>query len=67
MGAYINNWQASVAEWVELRPIVDIYDKDMGYGGGGRRRDLWRRQTAARKNLNATLYEILVAGREGCW
>ena len=38
LGAYIDKWQATVAEWVALKPILDIFDKKTGYEGGGRRR-----------------------------
>ena len=24
-----------MAEWVALRPILKVYDKETGYGGGG--------------------------------
>ena len=30
LGAYIDNQQATVAEWVALRPIPEIYDRYMG-------------------------------------
>ena len=49
LGTYIDRRQATVAEWVALRPILDIYDRDKVYEGGGRHHEPWRRQTAARK------------------
>ena len=55
LGAYIDKRQEMVAEWVTLRPILNICDRETGYVGGGRRRDPWRRQTAARKHLSTTL------------
>ena len=35
LGSYIDKWQATVLEWVTLRPILDIYNRDTGYEGGG--------------------------------
>ena len=51
-------------EWVALRPILEVYDRDTGYKGGGRLQETWCRQTEARKYLSATLKEISVAARE---
>ena len=36
--AYIDRSQATVAEWVALRPILEVCDRETGYEGGGRRR-----------------------------
>ena len=47
--------------------MIEVCDKDTGYEGGGRRRETWWRQTAARKELSATLYDISAAARERCW
>ena len=46
LGAYIDNCQANVAEWLTLRPILDIFNKRQtmreeggtGSCGGGKRR-----------------------------
>ena len=35
---YIDKQQETVTEWVLLRPIMEIYDKETGYKGGGRHR-----------------------------
>ena len=43
MGAYIDKRQVTVAEWVALRPIIDICDRDTGYEGGGRSHEPWWR------------------------
>ena len=67
LGNYIDRMKATVAEWVALRPILYVYDRETGYEGGGRRRDPWWKKTAARKHLSATLKEILVAAREWHW
>ena len=56
-----------MAEWVALRPILEVYDREKCYEGGGRRRYPWWRQTAARKQLSATLKEISAAARERRW
>ena len=53
-----------MAEWVGLCLILEVCDRDMGYTGGGRRREPWWRQTAARKQLSATLKDISAAARE---
>ena len=53
----------TVAEWVTLRPIYEICNREMGYEGGGMRRDTWWRKTAAWKQMRATLENILVAAR----
>ena len=42
-------------------------DRETGYEGGGRRWELWWIQTADRKQLSATLKEILAATRERRW
>ena len=40
---YINKRQVAVAEWVTLRKILEVYEKEAGYKGWGRLRDpLWR-------------------------
>ena len=53
-----------MAEWVELRPILEVCDRETGYEGGGRRREPWWRETAARKQLSATLKDISAAAKE---
>ena len=35
LGKYIDKIQKTVAEWVVLRPILDIFDRMTGYEGGG--------------------------------
>ena len=46
-----------------LRPILDVCNMETGYEGGGRRCDPWWRQPAARKQLSATLKDILAEAR----
>ena len=64
---YIDKLQVTVAEWVALRSIIYIFESELGYEGGGMRRDLWRRQTAYWKQLSATLEDILAAARAQRW
>ena len=56
-----------MAEWVALRPILEVCDTDKVFKGGGRRREQWWRQTLTRKQLSAMLKEISSASRERCW
>ena len=63
LGTYMDMRQATVAEWVKLRPILEVCDRDTGYKGGERRRELWWRQPEARKQLGATLKEVSAAAR----
>ena len=53
--------------WLESRPIIEVCDRDTGYKRGGRRREPWWRKTAARKQLSATLEEILAEARARRW
>ena len=64
---YIDKRQATVAEWVALRPILGVCDRETDYEGGRRRREPWWRQMAARNHLSATLEDILVASRVQSW
>ena len=41
LGDYIDRCQATVAEWLALRPILEVCDRDTGYKGGGRRQEPW--------------------------
>ena len=63
-GTYIKKRHATVVEWVVLRPICGICDRETGYKVEGRRREPWRRLTAARKQLSAALEYISAAERE---
>ena len=65
--AYIDRRQATVAGWVALCPILEVCDREMGYEGGGRCREPWWRQTAARKHMSVMLKEISAASREKRW
>ena len=67
LGTCIDSRQATVAELVSLRPILEVCNRDTGYNGGGRRRVPWWRQKASRKQLSYTTKEILVVARERRW
>ena len=60
---YVERQHATVAEWVSLRPIFDVFARDTGYEGGGRLRVPWRRQEAADNQLKVTLEVISEAAR----
>ena len=63
LGVYIDKRQATVMGWVVLRPILEVFDKETGNEGGGRRRDPRGRKTESRKQLCATLKDISTAVR----
>ena len=54
---YIGIRQATLAQWVALRPIFEVCTGEKGYEGGGLRRDTLWRQEAAEKQLRETLAE----------
>ena len=61
---YIERRQATVAEWVALQTIFEVFAKYTGFEGGGRVRGKWWRQTSAERKLKATLKEISAAAWE---
>ena len=67
LGTYIDKIQATVAEWVELIPILKVCNMDTVYEGGGRYWETWWNQMVAWKQLSAMLEVILVAARERHW
>ena len=67
LGTYIDKRQATVAEWVALRSILEICDREKVYKVGGRRRGPWWRQTADQEQLSATLEDILAASMARRW
>ena len=52
-----------MAQWVALRPLFEVYARETGYEGGGRRTNMWRRQEVTKKQLQATLEELREAKR----
>ena len=55
LGTSIERRLETVADWVELSPILEVCDRDIGYERRGRRQELWWRQKTSRKPLSATL------------
>ena len=53
-----------VAEWVDIRPIFEVFANEMGYKGGERFRDQWWRQAAVEQQLKDTLKDTLTAAWE---
>ena len=45
-------------EWVALRPILEVYDRETDSEGRGRRQELCMRQTEARKQVSDTLKKL---------
>ena len=45
LGTYIDRRQATVAEWLALRPILEVCEKEKAYKRRRRRQDPWWRQT----------------------
>ena len=60
---YIGIQQATVAQWVALQPIFEVWSGETGYEGGGHSREAWWRQEAVDKQLWETLEEILWEAR----
>ena len=56
-----------MADWVALFPVLEVCDRDTGYEEGGRRQEPWWRQMASRKQLSATLKDILALAMERRW
>ena len=52
---YIERRQATVAQWVALRPLFEVCKRYTRYEGGGRRRKVCWHQEATEKQLWATL------------
>ena len=60
---YIEQRQATVAQWVALRPLFEVCARETGYEGGGWMRKVWWRQEATEKQLQATLEDSREAKR----
>ena len=67
LGTYVDRHQTTVAEWVALRPIYEVCDRYIGYEGGGSHSEPWWQKTVDRKQLRATLEEILATARARRW
>ena len=77
-GEYINRRYTTVAEWISLRSIYKVCEKEIGTGGGERLCETWWRQTAPRAQMGDTIGKIrrrigcgnrnkAVVVREGVW
>ena len=60
---YIEQRQATVVQWVALRTLFEVFARETGYEGGGRRRKVWWRQEATEKQPRATLADLREAKR----
>ena len=61
---YIEQQQATMVQWVALRPLFEVCAREKGYEGGGRRRKVCWRQEAMDKQLRATLEDSREAKRK---
>ena len=61
---YVDRRQATVAEWVDLRPIFDVCVRETGYEGWGRLQVPWWRKKPADNQLRVMVEAILAAARE---
>ena len=61
LSKYVDRLQATVAEWVAIRPIFDVCVRDTGYEGWGILWVPWWRQKSAENRLRVTVEEILSA------
>ena len=52
-------------EWVALRPILEVCDKETGYKVRGG--EPWWRKTTTRKQMSATSKDILAEARARIW
>ena len=48
---YINKRQATLADWLTLRPILKVCANETGYNEGGRFLETWWQQATAEKYL----------------
>ena len=51
---YIERRQATVVQWVVIHPLFEVCARETGYEGGERRRKVWWRQEATKKNSGPT-------------
>ena len=54
---YIEKRQATLSQWVVLRPLFEVCARETGYEGWGRSRKVWWRQEAKEKHLRATFWK----------
>ena len=54
---YIGIIQGAMAQWVAMRPILEVCARDTGCEGGGLRREEWWRQEVPETQIRETLEE----------
>ena len=52
---YIGRRQATVSQWVALRPLFDVCAREIWYEGRAHKREAWWRQEATKKQLRSTM------------
>ena len=62
---YIEKRQATMAQWVALRPLFGVCARDTLYEGGGHRRKAWWRQDLTDKNSRPTWHTCRKLKRGG--
>ena len=64
---YVGRWQAMVAQWVALRPLLDVFTRETGYKGVVRKIQPWWRQGTTVNMLSTMLEESSRVGRQMYW
>ena len=64
---YIERRQAKKGEWVALCPILEFCDRETGFEGVGRRREIFWRKMVATNQLSDTLRYIFFEAMEQRW
>ena len=64
---YLDRRQATVAEWVVLRPIFGVHARKTGYEGRGKLRMRWWRQEEEEKQIKFTVEELSAAAKVRRW
>ena len=60
---YIFLRQGTVAQWVDLRPVFEVYSREKGFKGGGRWIKTWWWQDALYELIRSTLEEEWIRQR----
>ena len=62
---YIGQRQATVAQWVDLLPLLEVCTRETGYKGGGLKQRPWWRQQTTKETLCNMLEESDQEGQPG--
>ena len=54
---YIGRRQATVSQWVDLLPLLELCARETGYDGGGWNKSSWWRQQTTKETLWTILEE----------